>query len=437
MATKNESEDGMILLCDEWTNDQRMNALFAPLRSRELNPEAWNGKVKFWSELISKWSRSSRTLSFDVSKLKTVFVRDGKHPYCLEEVIQHTTQEGTTVSLQSFLNSQRSPHQSWGAWMISKGASAVKTVGSKVLGVAPGELLVPDIAQDFAVQLHESLQSSHLEPVVPGFKILYLTQDQVDYSINEFTADPRSREILLQILLEQRKLVEFELDRRKFYKVAGTGKPSASIDDVDKGIVRLKVSLDHLQTEIFAVEAKLEDEKASVKNSMKMGNRTKAKMQLKRQKRFEKQLDSVMSQQLNLEHIFDELLNAETNKKLLLAYDTGLSAMKKMVGTGTAEEAAATMEELATLLEINAEISDTFLQDDTEVEDLEKELEKLGEDGDINFEAKNESWKDENPSGDKLVDYDKVLENLEALTTAGLEPVLGIKDNVRVAEPSS
>ena len=68
------------------------------------------------------------------------------------------------------------------------------------------------------------------------------------------------------------------------------------------------------------------------------------------------------------------------------------------------------------------------MQDDTEVEDLEKELEKLGEDGDINFEAKNESSKD---------DYDKVLENLEALTTAGLEPVLGIKDNVRVAEPSS
>ena len=44
--------------------------------------------------------------------------------------------------------------------------------------MAPGELLVPDIAQDFAVQLHESLQSSHLEPVVPRFKIIYLTQDQ-------------------------------------------------------------------------------------------------------------------------------------------------------------------------------------------------------------------------------------------------------------------
>ena len=36
--------------------------------------------------------------------------------------------------------------------------------------------------------------------------------------------------------------------------------------------------------------------------------------------------------------------------------------MKKMVGTGAAKETAATMEELATLLEINAEISDTFLQ---------------------------------------------------------------------------
>ena len=34
MTTKKESAGGMILLCDEWTNDQRMNALFAPLRSR-------------------------------------------------------------------------------------------------------------------------------------------------------------------------------------------------------------------------------------------------------------------------------------------------------------------------------------------------------------------------------------------------------------------
>ena len=98
-------------------------------------------------------------------------------------------------------------------------------------------------------------------------------QFKVDTSINKFTEDPRSREILLQILLEQRKLVEFELDRRKFYKVAAMGEPSAGIDDVDKGVVSLKVSLDHLQTEIFAVEAKLEEEKVCVKNSLKIGNR--------------------------------------------------------------------------------------------------------------------------------------------------------------------
>ena len=77
------------------------------------------------------------------------------------------------------------------------------------------------------------------------------------------------------------------------------------------------------------------------------------------------------------------------------------------------------------------------MQDDTEVEDLEKELEMLGEDGDKNFEAKNELSNDENPSADKLSDYDKALKNLEALTTADLEPVLCIKTNVRVAEPSS
>ena len=41
-------------LCSEWADDQRMSVLFAPLRAKELNPESWNSKVNFWSNLVIK-----------------------------------------------------------------------------------------------------------------------------------------------------------------------------------------------------------------------------------------------------------------------------------------------------------------------------------------------------------------------------------------------
>ena len=41
-------------LCSEWADDERMSVLFAPLRAKELNPESWNSKVNFWSNLVVK-----------------------------------------------------------------------------------------------------------------------------------------------------------------------------------------------------------------------------------------------------------------------------------------------------------------------------------------------------------------------------------------------
>ena len=58
---------------------------------------------------------------------------------------------------------------------------------------------------------------------------------QVAVAIGQSTVDPRSKEVLLETLLEQRNLLEFVLDKRKFYKLTVKGEPTAKIDDVDKG----------------------------------------------------------------------------------------------------------------------------------------------------------------------------------------------------------
>lgn len=53
-------------MCPEWSNEERMNVLFAPLRNKELNPESWNAKVRFWINLIEKWSAAESVAVFDV-----------------------------------------------------------------------------------------------------------------------------------------------------------------------------------------------------------------------------------------------------------------------------------------------------------------------------------------------------------------------------------
>ena len=42
-------------LPDEWDDDVRMGAMFAPFRPRSLNPEGYDGRLRFWKEAILKW----------------------------------------------------------------------------------------------------------------------------------------------------------------------------------------------------------------------------------------------------------------------------------------------------------------------------------------------------------------------------------------------
>ena len=53
-------------LCAEWGDDARMNALFAPLRNKNVNPESWHSKIQFWLNLVEKWSSYEGVLVLDI-----------------------------------------------------------------------------------------------------------------------------------------------------------------------------------------------------------------------------------------------------------------------------------------------------------------------------------------------------------------------------------
>lgn len=127
---------------------------------------------------------------------------------------------------------------------------------------------------------------------------------------------------IFKTLLADRKLLKFSTNESTFYKILNNSS-NKDFDDIDKGLVRLKLSIQHLEDKVKEIETEQSKQSANVKRLLKEGKRSSAKSILKRLKRLEGNLANMMEQQLGLEHLFMELQNAENNKILMETYETG------------------------------------------------------------------------------------------------------------------
>lgn len=71
-----------------WLDDVRMNALFAPFRPKSSNPESWDMKMKFWSDMLKLWCRHKKDPIVSAAEARIAFQRKGRTPACLEIVIE-------------------------------------------------------------------------------------------------------------------------------------------------------------------------------------------------------------------------------------------------------------------------------------------------------------------------------------------------------------
>ena len=221
---------------------------------------------------------------------------------------------------ENYLHGLRTRHQTWGSWVLGLGTSAVKAVGTRVLGSNLDTLVLPSVVERLEGEVLQGL--INCDRFIPSSRFSYLTVEQVSETLNKTVHHAPSAQFILQVLIEEKKIHELVLDRRKFYKISVNGEP-VDMTEVDKGLIHLKLNLDHLDKEIPELEQRIEEERSSAKKSLKAGSRANAKVYLKRQKRLEQRLEKLLSQQLNLDHIYEELLSAETNKKIIQAYDSG------------------------------------------------------------------------------------------------------------------
>lgn len=71
-----------------WSQDERMNSLYAPFRAKSVNPQDWNSKQKFWQGFIMDYLKNKVKCSFSTAELNVAFKRNGCSPLCLPSVVE-------------------------------------------------------------------------------------------------------------------------------------------------------------------------------------------------------------------------------------------------------------------------------------------------------------------------------------------------------------
>ena len=346
--------------------------MFAPMRHKELNPESWNSKMLFWSSLISQWCLANNKCCVSLDLLEQSFHRSGRVPHCLQDVLVECVRTGQVMDQGRFLASI-APKDTWGGWVKSVGWGAVQSLGDRVLGHNPTTLVLPQVAEKLMEKMYSKLRN--LEPIMKLKHFQYLSEETLkDFQDSDSQA-------LIEFLLAKKLLAFKILDNSKIYKISLDDNSIVTFDDTDEGIIKLHQTLAVLDKDIEDLENEVKSLGMKVKQLLKSSSRQSAKSFLKRQKVVEKNLEKKLSQKLNTESILDEILGAESNKKVVDSYKAGLDALKVALNDKKFENVDDIMDEIGDTVnkgeDLTITLSRNILDDSVETIDLEQELNDL------------------------------------------------------------
>jgi hypothetical protein len=365
------SEIDMSDLCEDWADSERMRVMFAPMRNRELNPESYDSKIQFWRGLIKKWCSVQDKCSLTQKELESAFQRDGDIPHCLAEVLSESIKSGDFMDSNRF-RASLTPQQNWGGWIKSIGVRAAQSFGDSVLGHNPEHVVIPDLAE--TLMRKNATEIRKRDPWLQRHNVCF-----------QKLSGPQSEEMLEYLGLKH--MVQCcDIDSVRFIKYSCVSDNIEPFNDSDFCLIKLKLTLETLDDEILKQEEELSNLKLKVKENLKSGSRISAKTTLKRQKMVEAKLQQKLDQQMNIETLVEELLNVDSNKSVIQSYKTGVEELKSRLSDLNTDNVEEIMDDLRDVIQESDDIGDALgakvLNESLDEEELEKELQKLSEDGD-------------------------------------------------------
>ncbi|XP_050676588.1 charged multivesicular body protein 7 isoform X3 [Leptidea sinapis] len=367
-----------------WQDDVRMNALFAPFRLKSANPESWDMKMKFWSDLVRQWCRHRRDPIVSAADIKCAFQRKGRTSACIDIVIEEMFRNGDLSPIskyQQILHNGPEGWVWWGAKLAFKPAAIALTAVSSLLPTrqALDDMGLPkasiESTQRFVLECAVKEQAMNFLNNFPaGVERIGTIEDLM--LINKVT-NRETFEIILGYLVSQGAAVK----RGDVVKIAEPNKKATPVNEMDEALVKLMSAERKLEIDLARLSRDVITTDNDVRAALKLGNKLLAKNHLRRKHKAQTRVERCESALENVRHLLQQARDVDVNATVVDSYKTSAQAMKQTMKDGGLEEDLVhdTMDDLKEVMESYNEVEKALggNLDDFDLADLEKELSEL------------------------------------------------------------
>ncbi|UJR35652.1 hypothetical protein I4U23_028402 [Adineta vaga] len=365
----------------DWHNDERMDALFAFFKDRELNPVHYDAKMKFWSDTIVAYCEDHGLLQIDMPTIVSRFRRKGKTPKCLDKIFDELIKQNRLISTNDYANSQQT---SWVSWTFNKLSSPLTGWMSPGTPIDQEVFVVKEIVNKKAQQVVETLQS---EVYVPTFDCVVSFTSFINTCRRCALIDENSINLVISALTRDKKILIDYIGDAKDVKIVKFVAPGTSVvrplTEIENSVLLLRHSKERLEEQLKKSDQQIEGVLTDIRRHLKNSNRTAAMKLLRKKKLLEREHDKKESTIDHLNTVLTQIEQTDCSSLVINAYSSGVQAHKELLRkNGLTPDAVDDMiDEVHEMLEKQTEMDDALSRpitnDTTDMTELEDELEEL------------------------------------------------------------
>ncbi|CAK1556056.1 unnamed protein product [Leptosia nina] len=367
-----------------WSDDVRMNALFAPFRLKSANPESWDMKMKFWSDIARRWCIHKNDPIISASDIKFAFQRNGRTPACIDIVVEEMFRSGELCPLskyQQILHNGPEGWVLWGAKLAFKPAALALTAVTSLLptrqtvdndGLPKSNI---DSTQRFVLESVLKDQAiEFLNNYPPGVERIGTIEDLMR---NVEHAKRETFELLIGYLVSQGAAVK----KDDIVKLAEPNKTVDPINELDAALVKLMSAEKRLNDDLMRLNKEVLSVDNDVRAALKLGNKLAAKKHLRRKHMVQQRVEKCEAALLNVQQLLQQTREVDVNTAVVDTYRLSAKAMKNTMKEGGLEEDLVhdTMDDLKEVMDSYNEVERALggTIDDVDLNELEQELNEL------------------------------------------------------------
>ncbi|KAL1505932.1 hypothetical protein ABEB36_005379 [Hypothenemus hampei] len=357
-------------------DENRLNVLFAPLRSKNVNSKDWDDKITTWKSIIRIYLETNNLFFFSLSSLNDVFIRHGRPPPCLNEVISDMIRKNEVEVLETFL---RKSTDTWSGWLtdfvIRRPLNwSYNTVKKSLFSPVNGNYVHLDVVKNKSEQLLIAIPNHFKNKVFNLSELEYKDMPTVE-----------NLKLLLHYLERQGKISvksvpSYKISNDTVTLLVKIG--DSPITDIDVAIYTLDHNEKLISKHVENLEDQIEVCIQEAKQHLGKKHKQLAKSCLVKKHQLEKQLQTKANALHNVQNCLEQLRGTHVNSHIWEAYKHALDAFNSTYKeTGLNEETVDdTMVRLVEALDINDDIQSALANLPTMDADstaLEQELEDL------------------------------------------------------------